>query len=59
MVANRSSLREQEEEETARLMKERQAKLLAMQEKTQNKQAEIDELLARLMPLVRDFLAEA
>merc|ERR1719181_2538543 len=37
----------QKEEEKARLMKERQAKLLAMQEKTQNKQAEIDELRAR------------
>jgi len=39
--------REEEENEKARLMKERQAKLLAMQEKTQNKQAEIDELRAR------------
>lgn len=39
--------REEEEGEKARLMKERQAKLLAMQEKTQNKQAEIDELRAR------------
>merc|ERR1719502_2537579 len=39
--------REEEENEKANLMKERQAKMLAMQEKTQNKQAEIDELRAR------------
>jgi len=39
--------REFEEAEKARMAKERQAKLLAMQEKTQNKQAELDELRAR------------
>lgn len=39
--------REYEEAEKARMAKERQAKLLAMQEKTQNKQAELDELRAR------------
>jgi len=39
--------READEEEKANMAKERQAKLLAMQEKTQNKQAEIDELRAR------------
>uniref|UniRef100_A0A7S2V0X2 Cilia- and flagella-associated protein 45 n=1 Tax=Fibrocapsa japonica TaxID=94617 RepID=A0A7S2V0X2_9STRA len=40
-------VREQEEIVRQRLMKERQAKLLAQQEKTQNKQAELDELRAR------------
>merc|ERR1719324_961190 len=39
--------REAEEAEKAAIMKERQKKLLVMQEKTQNKQAEIDELRAR------------
>mmetsp|Transcript_5852 Transcript_5852/g.13564 ORF Transcript_5852/g.13564 Transcript_5852/m.13564 type:complete len:484 (+) Transcript_5852:90-1541(+) len=39
--------REFEEAEKARMAKERQAKLLAMQEKSQNKQAELDELRAR------------
>ena len=39
--------REAEEREREAAMKERQAKLLAMQEKTQNKQAEVDELRAR------------
>ena len=39
--------REDEERERDTVMKERQAKLLAMQEKTQNKQAEVDELRAR------------
>merc|ERR1719502_2318857 len=39
--------REAEEEAKANAVKERQKKLLAMQEKTQNKQAEIDELRAR------------
>jgi len=39
--------REMEEAEKARIMKERQAKLLEQQEKSQNKQAELDELRAR------------
>ena len=39
--------REAEEAEKAAIMKERQKKLLEMQEKSQNKQAEIDELRAR------------